>query len=173
MRCPFLPWGIAPVRASRMRALRMAGDDLYLQQLGYAQYLLSEKKPAQALLQLNKAFHHVSLSDDVLVDHPWPYAAVAWILRFGMGDGFTGNPVRHFQHYASRMSGPNSELRTWRAWACFTIAEHVLSSGDFPRDELQIKNEALSIPSINQVMQHLPADEVKLLEKLDLGELPL
>ncbi len=148
-----------------MRALGFSGDDLYLQQLSYAQYFLSEKKPAQALLQLNKAFHQVDLSSDVLVDHPWPYAAVAWVLQFGMGDGFTGNPVRHFQHYASRMSGPNAELRKWRAWACFAIAEQILLPEHFPRDEEQIEKEVLKIPTISETKRHLPADEVKLWER--------
>lgn len=147
------------MRAERIRSLGFQGDDLYLQRLGYAQFLLSQKKPAQALLQINKAFHLKQISDATLLDYPWPYAAVAWIMRFATDDGFTGNPVRHFQHYATRMSGDHAELRTWRAWACFYLAYKILEESDFPRDEQQICEEGLVIPSQDVVSNKLPKEE--------------
>lgn len=57
-----------------------------------------------------------------------------------------GNPVRHFQHLASRMSGPRAEIRAWRAWACFHLAERCLAGAEFPRDGEQIAREGLWIP---------------------------
>ena len=62
--------------------------------------------------------------------------------------GFLGNPVRHFQHLATRMSGPLQEVRTARAWKCFHIARRVLGErGDFPLDGRQIAREGIFIPA--------------------------
>lgn len=62
--------------------------------------------------------------------------------------GFLGNPVRHFQHLATRMSGPRKEIRIKRAWKCFYIARQVLQGkGDFPLDGRQIAREGIFIPA--------------------------
>ena len=79
-----------------------------------------------------------------------PWKALRWILEMA-GDGscgYLGNPVRHFQHLASRMSGPRAEIRSWRAWAAMHLAEKILGSPGFPRDGRQIVREGLWIPGI-------------------------
>jgi len=63
-----------------------------------------------------------------------------------------GNPTRHYQHLATRMSGPMSELRSWRAWACFHLSERVLPADEYPRDERQIEKEHLVIPTWEQTI---------------------
>lgn len=118
--------------------------------LVFAQGHWQEGKPAQAILQLNKAFS-ADLEDDdpVLKEWPWPYAALEWILEHAAdgSSGFLGNPVRHFQHLATRMSGPRREVRIARAWKCFRIARRVLAGrGDFPLDGRQIAREGICIP---------------------------
>jgi len=128
----------------------------YLAALTCAQSLWLQGKPAQALLQLNHALS-VSLQaeDPALLQWPLPYQALVWIFTRRHEDGFMGNPVRHYQHLATRMSGPNKELRSWRAWACFHLAESVLPEDEFPRDERQIQNEDLEIVSWQLTMSRL------------------
>ena len=145
--CPHLP-EYDPGKPKRHGAERGAG--FYLDALSFAQGHWLEGKPAQALLQLNKAFS-ADLRDDesVLREWPWPYAALEWILEKSAdgSHGFLGNPVRHFQHLATRMSGPRREARTARAWKCFHIAKCVLEGkGDFPLDGRQIAREGIFIP---------------------------
>lgn len=122
----------------------------YLDALTFAQGFWLEGKPAQAILQLNRAFSaDVREDDPILRVWPWPYAALEWILVNGAsGDcGFLGNPVRHFQHLATRMSGARREERIVRAWKCFHIARRVLGGkGDFPMDGRQIAREGIFIP---------------------------
>ncbi|RYD48980.1 MAG: hypothetical protein EOP85_02485 [Verrucomicrobiaceae bacterium] len=93
----------------------------------------------------------------MLVGNPPPYAALVWILKnVAEGEhGFTGNPVRHFQHLASRMSGPRAEIRAWRAWACFHLAEHVLERTVHPRDGRQIAREGLWIPGFRRALDEV------------------
>ena len=92
--------------------------------------------------------------ESVLKTHPSPYRALLWIMETASnGDfGYLGNPVRHFQHLASRMSGPRAEIRSWRAWFCFHLAEQVLNPAEFPRDGEQIAREGLWIPSKSRVL---------------------
>lgn len=117
--------------------------------LRYAQSLWLVGKPAQAILQLNKSW----MADLSGVKFPFgpgqsPYRALVWIIDQAAGGqcGYLGNPVRHFQHLASRMSGRDAEIRAWRAWLCFHLAERVLNSDQFPRDGEQIAREGLWIP---------------------------
>lgn len=132
------------------------GKEFYLASLRYAQSLWMEGKPGQAILQLNRAFTtELEEGDPVLLEWPLPYAVLREILGKAREDEFLGNPVRHFQHLASRMSGPRSELRTWRAWACFHLAEAVLENRKFPRDEKQIAKEGLEIPDVSEVIEML------------------
>lgn len=125
------------------------GPDFYRDALCYAQAQWCAGKPAQAILQLNKSWMADLTGDEaVLTLHPPPYRALIWILRAVADDarGFMGNPVRHFQHLASRMSGPRAEIRSWRAWLCFYLAAGVLDASRFPRDGVQIAREGLWIP---------------------------
>lgn len=158
--CPFLPPAEMVVRPSEIsETRRRGGKDAYTAALSCAQSLWLQGLPAQALLQLNHAMSH-QLSD---ADLPWPipYQALVWILTRRHEQGFLGNPVRHFQHLATRMSGPNKELRITRAWVCFHLAESVLPTDEFPRDDRQIKKENLTIPGIGAVISTLPPGEEK------------
>lgn len=137
------------------------GADFYVDALRYAQSQWISGKPAQAILQLDKAWMaELAGDDEVLVWHPPPYLALRWILKRAVDGscGFLGNPVRHFQHLASRMSGPRAEIRAWRAWLCMHIAEDELPVGRFPRDGQQIAREGLWMPgytrSLRVVAEH-------------------
>lgn len=149
--CPFLPPAEKVLGPSDSKALR-GQEGYYLITLTCAQSLWLQGKPAQALLQLN---HALSISADAPEVWPLPYQAKVWIFTRRHEPGFMGNPVRHYQHLASRMSGPNSHLRSWRAWACFHLAECVLPVNDYPRDAKQIKNEQLHIPSYSEVLENI------------------
>lgn len=151
--CPFLPSIDKVWRARDMAAFRERRDEeFYLAALCYAQSLLREGKPAQALLQINKSFLADLSEEPILENWPPAYEAVSWIiLRFhAQGEQFLGNPVRHYQHLASRMSGARSEVRTLRAWACFHLAQLIAPS--FSRDEKQIREEALVIPKWEELL---------------------
>ncbi len=127
------------------------GHAFYLDALRFAQSQWLVGKPAQAILQVDKA-----LMADLGVDDGWqeggvdPYRAMHWLLdRVGEGvPGFAGNPVRHFQHLASRMSGPRAELRSWRAWLCLHLAERILPADLYPRDGVQLAREGLWVPGV-------------------------
>jgi hypothetical protein len=149
--CPFLPKvnGCLGVETTRRHGA-VRGEDFYLDALRYAQSQWLSGKPAQAILQLNKALS-ANLDDDaeILRTWPWPYPALEWILENAAdgSNGFMGNPVRHFQHLATRMSGARREVRIERAWKCFHIARRVLQEkGDFPMDGRQMAREGIFIP---------------------------
>ena len=89
------------------------------------------------------------------MEWPLPYAAKRWVMENCPADEFLGNPVRHYQHLATRMSGPRPELRRWRAWACFHLAEVVVDRAENPRDELQIVREGVEIPGFDEVLARL------------------
>lgn len=127
---------------------RDRGAAFYVAALSYAQSLWLEGKPAQALLQLNKAFAaDLSGDDPVLRDWPPPFAAKSWIMAASRsGSAFLGNPVRHYQHLATRMNNVNPVPRRWRAWACFHLAEAVLGPG-YERDARQVELECIVIPT--------------------------
>jgi hypothetical protein len=158
--CPWLP---EIGRLHDFTITRRHGGDrgpaFYQDALGYAQSQWISRKPAQAILQLNKAWMADLTGDEpVLEKLPPPYRALVWILRYSTAAdcGYLGNPVRHFQHLASRMSGPRAEIRAWRAWLCMHLSERVLPRGFFPRDGHQIAREGLWIPGIGRAL-----DEVK------------
>jgi len=128
----------------------------YRASLEYGQSLWMEGKPAQAILQLNKAWSAELMDDEeVLKNWPLPYQALLWMLSNAPVDGFLGNPVRHFQHLATRVCGPNAALRSWRAWACFHLSARVLSRDEFPADLEQIEREGLVIPNVEEVLEQL------------------
>jgi hypothetical protein len=148
--CPYLPT-IAEIHDFTLT--RRHGTDrgaaYYLDALCYAQSQWLAGKPAQAILQLNKAWlADLSGDESVLGDYPSPYRALTWIMVTAAGGdhGFMGNPVRHFQHLASRIGGPRAAIRGWRAWWCFHLAESVLEAARFPRDGVQLIREGLWIP---------------------------
>ena len=155
--CPLLPAADEVLTADVTRCLGRTYDGaFYLAALRYAQSLWREGKAAQCLLQLNKAMMaDLTGGEEVLVAWPLPYAAKRWVIENRAPDEFLGNPVRHYQHLATRMSGPRAELRTWRAWACLHLAEAVLSGAEFPRDENQIAKEGLMIPAWDEVLARL------------------
>jgi hypothetical protein len=128
------------------------GGRFYHAALSYAQSLWLEGKPAQALLQLNKAFSaDLAGHEPVLGEWRPPYEAKAWIIRESrQGERFLGNPVRHYQHLASRMNAVNPVPRRWRAWACFHMAERILGP-EYERDFRQIEQENLRIPEIDEI----------------------
>lgn len=156
--CPDLPAVVSPLRADVTRCL---GEDrgplFYVAALRYAQSLWREGKPAQAILQLNKAWMADLPPDDpILQEWPAPYRALSWMLKHGQELGFIGNPVRHFQHLATRVNGPRREVRQWRAWACFHLAEKVLADAErYPRDFPQSEREGLTFPYLGQTRNSL------------------
>jgi len=148
--CPWLPAISARLRAESMSFFREnRGADFQRAALCYAQSLWIEGKPAQAILQINKSF----MADARCADGLSAYRALGWIMRAAADDGagFMGNPVRHFQHLATRMSGPRAEIRRWRAWACFHLAEKILPDG-FHRDGRQMAREGIWIPGNHPVI---------------------
>lgn len=157
--CPWLP---AVTEAHDFSITRRhganKGADFYLDALRYAQSLWISGKPAQAVLQLNKSLM-AELPEDapVLLTNPPPYQALVWIIATAStgNRGYLGNPVRHFQHLASRMSGPRAELRAWRAWLCFYLAEKTLDRPGYPRDGEQIAREGLWIPGLQRTLGEL------------------
>ena len=153
--CPYLPLVDRIWRASEMAPYRESRDEaFYLAALSFAQSLLQEGKPAQALLQINKSFLAELKDQAVLSLWPPAYAAKRWIFEQDWGEeNFLGNPVRHYQHLASRMSGPRAEVRSWRAWGSFYLAEKVLPQ--LPRDEEQIAKEGLVIPKLTVVLEQI------------------
>ena len=126
-----------------------AGFVFYRACLEFSQSLWLQEKPAQAILQLNKA--------SMIPDRAAPYPALVWFLAHRRDHLFIGNPVRHFQHLASRISGDHAKLRSWRAWACFHLAEISLPCSDFPRDRKQIDQEQLRIPVFSEIEKKLPS----------------
>jgi hypothetical protein len=136
------------------------GAEFYQDALRFSQSQWLAGKPAQAILQLDKAWM-ADLTDSPESHEAYgsPYLALAWILRHAAAGncGYLGNPVRHFQHLASRMSGPRADIRAWRAWLCMHLAERVLPRAGFPRDGRQIAREGLWIPSAGRALEAVAA----------------
>lgn len=155
--CPMLPTVAEPLAPGWSRvAAEEAGERFYEQSLCLAQSYWRRGKPAQAILQLNKAFMADLVGDEaVLRVWPLPYGVLNWMLRNRPAGSFVGNPVRHFQHLATRVSGPRRELRAWRAWACYYLAIKVLPEDEFPPDREQLQQEGLEIPAWERVLDEL------------------
>jgi hypothetical protein len=152
--CRFLPEVTHPHGHMITRVLGgMKCHRYYFAALSYAQSLWREGKPAQAILQLNKAFMADLRGDEEVIEkHPPPYAALVWILQNRPENRFLGNPVRHFQHLATRVSGERKEIRSWRAWACFHLSQRALPGEEFPPDEEQIEKETVVFPTWEKVV---------------------
>ena len=153
--CPFLP---VPERVLTAACLEPYGETrgsgFYLAALHYAQSLWLAGLPARALLLVNRALGcEFSGHEAVLAEWPLPYRAAAWLLRHRRPGQFIGNPRRHWQHLATRMSGPRAELRTWRAWACWRLA--CLALPELPADEDQIAREGVREPAEEEIAAHL------------------
>lgn len=150
---PPAPIDLGPSHTRQWR--NSCGAEYQLACLEYAQSLWLRGKPAQAILQINKSL----IADARLSNQFCPYAALAEILRCASADHFLGNPVRHFQHLATRMAGPRSSLRALQAWACFHISKAQLLADAYPVDQEQITRESLQIPSLDTVLAQLPNDD--------------
>lgn len=155
--CPDLPEVGELLTAELLRRLGPErGPAFYVAALRFSQSLWREGKPAQALLQLNRAWSAELRGDEEeLARWPSPYRALVWMLERSPDGHFLGNPVRHFQHLATRMSGPRGEVRKWRAWACFHVAERILPAEDYPRDEEQVAAEEVVFPPPEEVLREL------------------
>ena len=171
--CPLLPEVDRVYKAADVHAL---GDDrgplFYETSLRYAQSQWRVGLPAQAMLQLNRAFVcWLPLEEPVLEQMPLPYKAMAWIIKHRPQEQFIGNPRRHFQHLATRMVGLHKEVRTWRAWACWYLAKVLLPEAEHPTDMKQVRQEGVVKPTFRQIREQLrqlsPAnDEAMWLEAL-------
>ena len=142
---------MAPFRRDR-------GVTFYETALTYANSLWLQGLPARSLLLINRAFSaDLDGTESVLQRCPLPYAAVRWILEHRPQDEahFIGNPRRHYQHLATRMVPPRREQRSWRAWACWSLAEQLLPPDSFPPDSLQIETESVVEPSRQQIAEGL------------------
>lgn len=157
--CPLLPEVRTPLGPEFTRVHRVRkGEAFYQAALCYAQSLWREGKPAQAILQINKAFMSDLIGDeDVLKRFPPPYAPLVWMLSNRPNGVFVGNPVRHFQHLATRVSGERKEIRSWRAWACFHLSRRILPEDGYPLDRIQMEEERLRIPSWIDVLTAVSA----------------
>lgn len=153
--CPFLPVPDRGLTAASVQALGDdRGPDFYLAALNYAQNLWLQGFPARAVLLLNRALGaDLRCSEPVLHQWPLPYFGMVWLLRNHLPGQFMGNPRRHWQHLATRMSGPRAELRTWRAWACWRIARIVRPED--PADEKQIAGEGVREPGEEEIAGNL------------------
>lgn len=173
--CPYLPDIDRIWRAQDLQSFRQhRNSDFYQGALSYAQSLWLEEKPAQALLQINRAFlADLAGNENIFSELPSPYLAVRWILQQPQTDKqFLGNPVRHYQHLATRMSGPRKEIRTYRAWACFQLAESVLPTEQFSRDLEQVYKEKIIFPNLTEISNALdehgwPSEADAFLEALE------
>lgn len=153
--CPFLPPGDTAFSAVTMRTVgHDRGEAFYHLALRCAQSLWQRGLPAQAILQLNRAFSSdLAGHESVLREWPPPYRAMRWIMEQRDEAHFIGNPRRHFQHLATRMVEPRRELRAWRAWACWVIAGEVFP--DFPGDRVQWEKEGIVEPTTSEILDRL------------------
>lgn len=157
--CPFLPETDRIIRASEIVALGQdRGPGFYEASLRYGQSLWRTGLPAQALLQCNRALATFLAKDEpVLQRWPLPYKPMVWLLVNRREGQFLGNPRRHFQHLATRMTEPHKELRIWRAWACWYLSKMVLPEDEFPADWKQIRSEGVVEPVFAQISERLQA----------------
>ncbi len=157
--CPLLPAVSVKLGPEATRGASTKNAAYYVCCLCYAQSLWQQGKPAQAILQLNKAFM-ADPGDDprVLAAWPPPYAVLVWFLQHRPPGAFIGNPVRHFQHLATRVVGERREIRSWRAWACFHLSRRLLPEEEFPIDGVQVERESLEFPAWEETVRRIESD---------------
>ena len=153
--CPWLPPQEEPLSAAWMARLgEERGPEFYMAALQYAQSLWRQGFPARAILLLNRALGcGLDGTESVLRQWPLPYPAMAWLLLQRREGQFLGNPRRHWQHLATRVSGPRAALRCWRAWACWRIA--CVALPDLVADEGQLSNEGVREPGEEEIADQL------------------
>lgn len=155
VQCPWLPSlnGNFPLRHGPGR-----GVDFYFEALSFAQGYWMRGKPAQAILQLDKAFSaDLTWDEGISQKWPWPYEALVWILKRSEdgSHGFLGNPVRHFQHLATRLTGPGKETRIIHAWNCFHLSRRILAENPhYPIDGRQLAREGIFLrpPTLERLL---------------------
>jgi hypothetical protein len=157
--CPLLPpLDPTPVLPAAGAGPARKDARFYRASLDLAQRRWCEGKPAQAILQLNKALMADLDGDEkILETWPPPYGVLVWMLRHRPAGAFLGNPVRHFQHLATRVGGERKEIRSWRAWACFHLSRSVLPAGEFPVDAEQVAKEGVVFPKWGEVLGRIEA----------------
>ena len=155
--CPLLPEVDRVFKATDIHALGAdRGPVFYETSLLYAQSQWRVGLPAQAMLQLNRAFATcLSMEEPVLQRLPLPYHAMAWLMQNRQEGLFIGNPRRHFQHLATRMVEPHKELRTWRAWACWYMSKVILPEDEHPADLKQVRQEGVIKPTFFNIRENL------------------
>lgn len=155
--CPFLPETDHVFSHVDLEAVGSDRDVVFYETaLKYAQSLWRRGYPAKSLLLCSRAMAaDVSVDDDVLRRYPEPYGAVAWLIVNRREGQFLGNPRLHYQHLASRMVGPQKELRAWRAWACWYLAKELLRQDEYPGDWRQIRRDGLVEPTHDDIGGHL------------------
>jgi hypothetical protein len=133
--CPFLPEPRPGLDWRALHAFRESdrGAEFYFACLEYGHALWRRGFAARALLCLDRAMGaDLTGGEEILRQHPLPYAAMAWLIQHTPAGVFLGNPRVHFQHYADRVNDPRREQRRWRAWACWALARAVRP--DLPGD---------------------------------------
>lgn len=169
--CPLLPEENRHYDHTDIEALNHERGPLFYETaLHYAQSLWREGFPARSILIINRALSlPLKAGEPILAKWPLPYAALVWIMQNRVEGQFIGNPRRHWQHLATRMVGPDKELRTWRAWACWYLAKTVLPEAEFPADEKQVREEQLVKPTQDQIDAHLlklsPANDLEVWQR--------
>jgi len=148
--CPYLPMPHEPMTHETILALGTErGPAFYETALRRAQWLWMEKQPAKSILLINRAFassHWPEGTKDLLTEEQalshrrtgldeLPYRALAWVLRRALPENLPGSTRVHYQHLATRMSGPRAELRTWRAWGAWCYVRCIWP--ELPADEKQ------------------------------------
>jgi GNAT superfamily N-acetyltransferase len=155
--CPLLPGENRHYDHTDIEALNHERGPLFYETaLHYAQSLWREGFPAKSILIINRALSlPLSAGEPILAKWPLPYQALVWIMQHRVEGQFIGNPRRHWQHLATRMVEPNKELRTWRAWACWYLAQVILPEAEYPADQKQIREEQIVEPTQEQIATHL------------------
>jgi len=97
----------------------------YFKALQYGHYLWRRGKAGRAILALTRALYaDLPPGAPVLREWPLPYAALHRIVAHHPSDDFPGNPRVSFQHQATRLRGPRTDLRRARAWAVWALIRH-------------------------------------------------
>ena len=152
--CPHLPIITEPLTITHAKAHRAnCGEEYFYACHELAQSLWQNGTPAQAILQIDKSFM-ASQYNNIGKS----YLSILWMVKHSPEGQFIGNPVRHFQHLATRMnmSQPNAELRIWRAWACLHLIEKIhTQNNSYPRDKVQIEKEQLTIPTMENTLSKI------------------